>query len=227
VASKYDKLTPGESIAIFLEEVALIADVDKLDETANSVTLMTVHSAKGLEFDTVFLIGLEEGIFPHTRSLLEKDELEEERRLMYVAITRAKEKIYLLNTRNRLLYGESQSNAPSQFIKEIPEDLLETAGLKSTSSWSPNIESKYFNFKPLPDENNSFKVISKSAPVEASSPRISLSPEFKDGDRVEHETFGEGTVISLKGGVATICFKSKKYGIKKLALSVAPIKKLI
>lgn len=125
VASKYDSLEPGLSLNIFLEEVSLMADIDTVKEQDNAITLMTVHSAKGLEFPIVFIAGMEEGLFPHSRSLFEKDQLEEERRLMYVAVTRAKDKLYLTHAKNRMLYGETQSSAPSQFLKDIPEHLLE------------------------------------------------------------------------------------------------------
>ena len=127
VASKYDSLPPVMSLSIFLEEISLIADIDNVKEHDNAITLMTVHSAKGLEFPVVFIAGLEEGLFPHSRSLFERDQLEEERRLMYVAITRAKDKLYLTHAKNRMLYGEIQSSAPSQFLKDIPEYMLEQA----------------------------------------------------------------------------------------------------
>lgn len=127
VAAKYDKLEPGMSLTVFLEEVALVADIDHLDEQDNAITLMTVHSAKGLEFPTVFIVGLEEGIFPHSRSLLDHSELEEERRLMYVALTRAKDKLFLTHAKNRMLYGETQSRAASQFLMDIPLELFEQA----------------------------------------------------------------------------------------------------
>ncbi len=129
VAAKYDKLEPALSLTVFLEEVALVADIDHLDEQDNAITLMTVHSAKGLEFPVVFIVGLEDGIFPHSRSLLDHSELEEERRLMYVALTRAKDKLYLTHAKNRMLYGETKSSAPSQFLMDIPLELLEQAFL--------------------------------------------------------------------------------------------------
>lgn len=124
VAGKYDQLEPGISLSTFLEEVALVSDIDMLSETHNAVTFMTLHAAKGLEFPCVFICGLEEGIFPHSRSMLEPDALEEERRLMYVGMTRAKDELYLLHAQQRLLYGESRYNAPSQFMNDISEDLL-------------------------------------------------------------------------------------------------------
>lgn len=223
VASKYDQLEAGESLSIFLEEISLIADVDKLDEQDNSVTLMTIHSAKGLEFPTVFLAGLEDGIFPHSRSLLERDELEEERRLMYVALTRAKDKLYLLHAKSRMLYGESQANPPSQFLKDIPEHLVEKDETISAPRFGIGI-------RPIPQEggSDSFSASSSGSGWQtAKAPAKSSGPEFQDGDKVFHQSFGEGTIISVKGGVATICFKAKKHGIKKLALSIAPLEKIL
>ncbi len=227
VAGKYSRLPPGESLAIFLEEISLIADIDKLDEQENAVTLMTVHSAKGLEFPTVFLVGLEDGIFPHSRSLLERDELEEERRLMYVALTRARNKLYLLHAQNRLLYGESQSNAPSQFIRDIPEHLLEMEAVPEVNSWYSD-SGWARRARPLPVENAGMDAIAQQ-----DGPRLvreeavfSDEQQLAEGDRVQHDTFGEGRVVSIKGGVATIAFDALRYGTKKLALSIAPLRKI-
>lgn len=203
VASKYDLLDPVNSLSVFLEEIALIADVDSMDEKDNAVVLMTVHSAKGLEFDTVFIAGLEEGIFPHSRSMLEPEELEEERRLMYVAVTRAKKKLHLLYARQRMLYGEARSNAPSMFISDIPEKYVTTFG--------------------QPRKHLSIGSIgSKPVPVEDISPHV----DVKDGDKVVHTSFGEGIVVSVEGEVATVAFKDEKVGVKRLALSVAPLIKI-
>lgn len=204
VASKYNNLEAGQSLSIFLEEISLIADIDNMSEQDNAVTFMTIHSAKGLEFPVVFLAGLEEGIFPHSRSLLERDELEEERRLMYVAITRAKDKLYMLHARNRMLYGEIQSSAPSQFLTDIPEELIDQPEAKKHRP----LNTSQIGTNPIPVEN------------------IDLNPSFADGDKVFHQSFGDGVIVSVKGGVATVCFKNPRYGIKKLALSIAPLKKV-
>jgi DNA helicase-2/ATP-dependent DNA helicase PcrA len=204
VASKYNNLEAGQSLSIFLEEISLIADIDNMSEQDNAVTFMTIHSAKGLEFPVVFLAGLEEGIFPHSRSLLERDELEEERRLMYVAITRAKDKLYMTHAKNRMLYGEVQSSAPSQFLIDIPEELMD----------QPEAQ----KHRPL----NTSQIGTNPIPVE----NIDLNPSFADGDKVFHQSFGDGVIVSVKGGVATVCFKNPRYGIKKLALSIAPLKKV-
>jgi DNA helicase-2/ATP-dependent DNA helicase PcrA len=200
VASKYDMLDPGLSLSIFLEEISLITNVDTLDEKENAVILMTVHSAKGLEFDTVFITGLEEGIFPHSRSMLEPDELEEERRLMYVAVTRAKKSLYILHAKQRMLYGETQSNAPSQFISDIPGELIETYGQQRRHLSIGDI-----GRKPIPEEKT--------------APRV----DIKDGDKVVHTSFGEGIVVSVQGDVAAVAFKDPSIGVKRLALSIAPL----
>jgi DNA helicase-2/ATP-dependent DNA helicase PcrA len=201
VASKYDLLDPGMSLNVFLEEIALIADIDSLDEKDNAVILMTVHSAKGLEFDNVFIIGLEEGIFPHSRSLMEPEELEEERRLMYVAVTRAMKRVFLIHARQRMLYGETQSNARSQFLDDIPVKLLDIYG-------QPRQHVSTIGVRPVPKEE------------------ASTCTDLKDGDKVIHTTFGEGVVVSIQGEVATIGFKNPDVGVKRLALSVAPLVKI-
>lgn len=205
VATKYDKLEPGLSLNIFLEEISLISDIDSHNNSADSVTLMTVHSAKGLEFPYVFLIGLEEGIFPHSRSLLEPRELEEERRLMYVAMTRAQYKLYLLHAEERMLYGENKSNAASQFLAEVPENLLD---------YFPPRGRQHVAVKPLS--------VVGSNPV----PMEEIREMFEEGDKVYHDSFGTGRVMTVRGGVATIEFDRSDVGLKKLALSIAPIKKL-
>jgi len=122
---KYDNLPAKENLKIFLEEIALATDLDKIDDSQDAVTLMTLHSAKGLEFDAVFIIGMEEGLLPHSRSIQDPSEMEEERRLCYVGITRAKRKAYLIFARTRKIYGSTQANMPSRFISDIPENLAE------------------------------------------------------------------------------------------------------
>lgn len=221
VAKKYDKLESGMSLRVFLEEISLISEADTYEEKANSVTMMTVHSAKGLEFPCVFIPGLEEGIFPHSRSLIERPELEEERRLMYVACTRAKESLYLLFAQERLLYGEYRNNLPSQFLEDIDASLIERNYTLDEDIFSsegefdgalkkmfgpPNFMRDKKHFKPVPSEE--------------------IESSFHDGDKISHAMFGEGIVVNVTGGIATVAFKDKKIGIKKLAISVAPIKKI-
>lgn len=262
VASKYDALEPGISLATFLEEVALISDLDEYTDKDRSVTLMTLHAAKGLEFSDVFICGLEEGVFPHSRCLLDPSELEEERRLMYVGITRAKENLTLLCSRRRLLYGESRSNSPSQFLSDIPQHLTRRLGFEASSANLPQ-NSQFFStgLKPVPLETNvtseetvfSYDAIDSeffsdkkeehqyfhsekkySQEAKAIQPEANLqsksnflSPdEINVGDNIEHKTFGKGTILNVTGGIVTIAFKDPRVGVKKLALSVAPIVKL-
>lgn len=205
VAHKYDDLESGVSMNIFLEEVSLISDLDSLDDEDNAVTLMTVHSAKGLEFPYVFIAGLEEGIFPHNRSLMDPGELAEERRLMYVAMTRAMEKLYLIHARSRMLYGESRANAPSQFLADIDEQFIE-------ANFGGHGARQHISVSDIED---------RPIPVELDK---GLDIEISSGDKVSHNVFGNGIVVSVVGGVATVAFEDPKIGVKKLALSIAPLK---
>ena len=216
VASKYDGLEPGVSTTVFLEEMALISDIDQLPDSQNSVTLMTLHAAKGLEFPHVFLIGLEDGIFPHSRSLMDPEQLEEERRLMYVGVTRAEQFLCLSYARSRLFFGEMQANNPSQFLQELPAELI--------SSNSPlfNTQAQRQAHRSLTPKD----IGSRPIPQEEFSARVSAS-DLSTGDKVSHPTFGNGIVMNITGGVVTIAFKNPKYGAKKLALSVAPLTKII
>jgi DNA helicase-2/ATP-dependent DNA helicase PcrA len=206
VADKYDKLEPVLSLNIFLEEISLIADIDSMDAQDNAVTMMTIHSAKGLEFPVVFLVGLEDGLLPHSRSLVEREELEEERRLMYVAITRAKDKLYLLRARSRTIYGETSGTVPSQFLVDIPPNLIE------------------------PEERTQRRLTPTTSELSYTPIQVEEYPDdavqLFEGDKVLHNTFGEGVVVALQGGVVTVNFKDNKYGVKKLAISIAPLKKV-
>ena len=168
---------------------------------------MTLHSAKGLEYPHVFMIGLEEGIFPHSRSMLDPSQLEEERRLMYVGITRAEKSLSLVYANERMLYGETQRNKPSQFLYDIPNDIIESnSGLfKAEQTIAP----ERLGSREIPDESIMGDMI-----------------VFKDGDRVKHPTFGVGVVVSVTGGVVTVAFSDPKIGVKKLAISVAPLEKV-
>jgi len=216
VIEEYEEriVTDGESptLAGFLEEVSLVADADEIPEGEDHggvVTLMTLHTAKGLEFPTVFLTGMEEGVFPHSRTLGEKKELEEERRLAYVGLTRARERLYLSRAEYRSAWGAPNYNPPSRFLEEIPENLIEWN--KSASGFvTPPITRKKFSTPPRP------------------TGKQSNSLQLAIGDRVSHDTFGLGTVISVSGegekAEATINFGS--YGEKRLLLRYAPVDKL-
>ena len=217
VSQKYDGLEQGVGLATFLEEVALVSDTDELNLQDNYITLMTLHSAKGLEYPVVFIMGMEEGIFPHSRSILDPQQLEEERRLAYVGMTRAMEKLHLTLAKNRLLYGEYQSNAPSQFIADLPKDLVDM------DAFNEKGEKGFIdNLKRILDKQE------YSAPEVLSPSKGDEHPrgKFKDGDKVTHKTFGEGRIVQLQGDIATIAFQDPKVGIKKLAMNIAPIQKI-
>lgn len=180
ITSNFEEREGIISLGDFLEEISLVADVAQHKEDGEEVTLMTIHSAKGLEFTVVFLVGMEEGIFPHTNSLCESDGLEEERRLCYVGITRAKELLYLTNAKRRMLYGKDTMNPPSRFLKEIDDDLL-------------------FRSDTLKEEKT---IESKSMYIEGAN------DDINQGDTVEHETLGLGVVIKVDGSLIDVAFKT-------------------
>lgn len=185
------------SLEDFLAEISLVSDVEEHKDNNEVVTLMTIHSAKGLEFKYVFVIGMEEGVFPHSRSLFDSNELEEERRLCYVAITRAKEKLWLLGAKRRTLYGLDNMNPVSRFVKEIGEEYLELQDLE------PN--------------NILGKTFAKS--------RIDESIEYACGEKVMHDDFGEGVIVSVDKSILTVAFPHP-YGIKKLMKGHKSIRKV-
>ena len=178
----------------FLENIMLVSDTGQYSQNDDVVTLMTLHSAKGLEFKVVFIVGLEEGIFPHIRSFESESELEEERRLCYVGITRAKSKLYLLSARQRTIYGNTSGCVESRFIKEIDKDTLNITDEKRIE----NKETKTFINNMYNDSDS--------------------SSDIKAGDKVIHNVFGEGVVISINGKIGTIAF-SHQFGIKQIAIN--------
>ena len=177
------------SLEEFLLEISLISDVEEYKDDPNRISLMTVHSVKGLEFNHVFVVGMEEGIFPHMNSLMENSEIEEERRLCYVAITRAKDDLHLVNARRRTLFGNEQVNPVSRFIGEINSDLLET--------------------------NAKEEVIKKEEKIELSEMFREENVDYKVGDFVYHETFGTGKVVEVTNTLVSVAFKLP-HGVKKL-----------
>ncbi len=200
VAGDYASLPVEESLPTFLEEVALVADVDELDSSADAVTLMTLHAAKGLEFAVVFLVGLEEGILPHKRSLDEatQDALEEERRLAYVGITRARQKLYLVYSFRRSLYGTSNLTEPSRFLRDIPHHLVTAHVERKTAPLPPRLGIRASRgigpsatAQPAPGRN-SFRLGDKGAPLQPAA------AVFRPGDKVTHPVFGDGTVLNSK-----------------------------
>ena len=198
ITKSFEDRTGSVSLSDFLEEISLIADISEHKSDEDAITLMTVHSAKGLEFKVVFLIGMEDGIFPHQNSFLDASELEEERRLCYVGITRAKERLYLSNAKRRMLYGKDVINPPSRFISEIDSDILDV------DNEIKNTEEK-IDKKELYNNN--------------------LDVTFKPGDVIMHTIYGRGVIIEEKGDLITVAF-AKNYGIKKLMKNHKNINKL-
>ena len=209
VAKEYGELAPPTGLSAFLEGVALVADVDNLDGTTDAVTLITLHQAKGLEFPAVFIVGMEEGVLPHIRSFDDPAQMEEERRLCYVGVTRAKDKVYLVRAFRRNLMGGNLVNEPSRFLKDIPKDLIETTG--TMASGEEGIASAVSSW-------NKTAVFEPSTEIQ----------EFKAGDRVKHARFGEGMVVSCQpiknDAEAVVAFNG--IGVKKLLLSFAKLEKI-
>ena len=229
-----DIAPPG--LSDFLERVALVADSDQIPDAPEEgdgappgvVTLMTLHTAKGLEFPVVFLTGLEDGIFPHMRSLGDKPELEEERRLAYVGLTRARERLYVSRAVVRSAWGAPQHNPASRFVDELPVDLVEwRRTADAMSSWNrPQLGYPQTGSRGTQRRFGTATARSDAAKkAKAARPIPSLEP----GDRVNHDSFGLGTVIALEGpgsdnAVASIDFGSE--GVKRLLLRYAPVEKL-
>lgn len=207
------------SLSSFLEEISLYTDVDKLDEFVDAVYMMTIHSSKGLEFPNVFVVGMEEGIFPSSRTFESEDEIEEERRLAYVAFTRAQKRLYLSNAAQRMLFGTTSRNFPSRFIKEIEPDLIEKID-NTVKATTGAIAVTTVSSIPLQ------KQIAKIKSNEPSKQPVEI--DFAEGDRVKHNIFGEGTVISVRkmanGAMLEVDFD--KVGTKKLMANFAKINKI-
>ncbi|MHB8512539.1 MAG: DNA helicase PcrA [Actinomycetota bacterium] len=204
VAREFDSANPELGLRDFLEQTALISDADEINEEEGSVTMMTVHIAKGLEFPVVFIVGMEDGVFPHVRSMTDPDELEEERRLIYVGITRAKRRLYLTHALSRSLWGGSNYNPPSRFINEIPSELMIAVGRDAGSSSD-----------------------AKVAPRPGVEPKNGTLQTVAVGDEVFHPRFGKGIVVTASGrganAEATIQFEE---GPKRLLLAYAPLNKI-
>jgi DNA helicase-2/ATP-dependent DNA helicase PcrA len=200
----------------FLEDIALVADVDTLKDDLNAVTLLTLHSAKGLEYPVVFITGLEEGVLPHFRSLDEADGLAEERRLMYVGLTRAKEQVYLTYAFRRLSYGGSSANAPSRFLTDIPDDLMEGVN----AMMGHRRERQRYN-EEITWEGGAAQAASGFGG--RGSPYSQPVLQFNSGVRVYHGKFGEGVVIESRrsGQDEEVTVAFEKHGIKRLAASFA------
>ncbi|MEI6222182.1 MAG: UvrD-helicase domain-containing protein [bacterium] len=197
VISEYSEIESGQALRKFLEDITLFSDADKIKTDRNQVTLITLHAVKGLEFPIVFIVGMEEGLFPHSRSFNSQQELEEERRLCYVGITRARKKLFITRAKERTLYGNQQYTMVSRFIKDIPPDLVHS--LNAQLSFTP--------------------VFGRKKIEQTSQPNAS----YQEGEKVTHKTFGKGIIVQVKGDDITVAFEG--VGIKRLLASMAPLEK--
>ncbi|MDR0960649.1 MAG: UvrD-helicase domain-containing protein [Propionibacteriaceae bacterium] len=227
---------PDDSLPAFLERIALVADSDQIpdgEEKADVVTLMTLHTAKGLEFDTVFLTGVEDGLFPHERALTEPKELEEERRLAYVGITRSRNRLYVSRALVRTLWGAPSHNPASRFLSEIPSHLIDWRRLGGSTTWADEAvsgrvwgeERRGSGERRSSGSSGGSPTFSTRAPARRKTPAVAA---LAVGDRVLHEQFGLGEVVAVSGSEsaprADIDFGSS--GVKRLSLAHAPLEKL-
>ena len=244
VTGKYTSAAADVTLAQFLEEVALVADIDTMRDDVNAPTLMTLHTAKGLEFKVVFIVGLEEGLFPHSRSFEDPAQMEEERRLCYVGITRAREKLYLVRAFRRAFYGSSEPGEPSRYLADIPHELIEKSRQNSV------VGSQYSDAdrrsRHTPRASDSFEIDDEDADAVSKSrsklsairhaerpsairptPPASRATQFHPGDKVHHATFSDGVVVSSKASgddeEVEVAFVGK--GVKRLSARFANLKK--
>ena len=243
-AVDFENNSEDKTLAAFLEKTALVADVDNYDEEANTIVMMTVHSAKGLEFPVVFMVGMENGIFPGTASLTNYTEMEESRRLAYVGITRAKEQLYMTSAQSRRVFGRTVSYGESDFILEIPKDLREKVSLDMTNNkFSGNKSNNNRNWnntngfsskvQDIPAKHNVFSTFTSKASVETIKTSSALEKQLKllteseatVGRKVKHVKFGIGTIVTVnkKGTDINLTIAFQNMGIKTLRLDMAPL----
>jgi DNA helicase-2/ATP-dependent DNA helicase PcrA len=236
VAREFTEEQDGATLADFLERVALVADTDQIpdeDEAGGVVTLMTLHTAKGLEFPVVFLTGLEDGIFPHARALGDQPELEEERRLAYVGLTRARQRLYVSRAMVRSAWGAPQHNPPSRFLDEMPTTLIDwkrTAAAQTT--WNSSSASARYAARSDGGYVSPVKSTMAGRQRQTPPPKPTAGtrpvPSLEPGDRVLHDSFGMGTVVTVQGvgdkAVASVDFGSS--GVKRLLLRYSPVEKV-
>jgi DNA helicase-2/ATP-dependent DNA helicase PcrA len=230
VAAQFDELEPEHALMRFLEDVALMSDTDEYDERVEAVTLITLHAAKGLEFPVVFIVGMEEGLLPHMRSFDDPSQMEEERRLAYVGVTRAKDRLYLVRAFRRALMGQGSHNPPSRFLKDLPPELVHQAHAETSRS-------EYGYQRPTRERQQAWSTMLQGD-VQPTRVRVAAEPlpraqtaSFTAGDHVRHAKFGEGIVVTAaltangSDQEVTVAFKGEP-GVKKLLLSFAPLEKL-
>jgi DNA helicase-2/ATP-dependent DNA helicase PcrA len=222
-AKEFSELNPGEGLEGYLEHVALVADIDEMDAEVSTVSLMTLHSAKGLEFPVVFIAGMEETLFPHMRAMDTETDMEEERRLCYVGITRAKQRLFLTSARSRMIHGSVRYGMPSRFLKEIPDTLLTATDMirerPSVSQWGrPQAGAQHTTYSFGSDYVNRVR---------------EPEPVFSDcrygvGEHVLHKIFGKGEIVDIEGEgeSARLSIRFDQGGVKKLLAAYAPIKKI-
>jgi DNA helicase-2/ATP-dependent DNA helicase PcrA len=230
VAAQFDELEPDHALMRFLEDVALMSDTDEYDEKVEAVTLITLHAAKGLEFPVVFITGMEEGILPHIRSFDDQNQMEEERRLAYVGVTRAKDRLYLVRAFRRAIMGQGSHNPPSRFLKDLPPELVHQVQQTVENAYQrPSIAQR----PRQPDWSPGFigtERVSHNGNASTQTPARALAT-YRAGEHVRHVKFGEGIVVSAiptANGAdqeVTVAFKGG-FGVKKLLLSFAPLEKL-
>lgn len=229
VAQEFAKSEEENNLENFLAHVALVSDIDDAELGEDAITLMTLHSSKGLEFPVVFLVGMEEGLFPHARTLMDETEVEEERRLCYVGITRAKEKLFLSSTKMRTIYGNTVTYPPSRFLQEIPARLVKTIKRQERFSALENfkqVSEKYSARQPKPA--STFNPHSFMPPKAAVAAAGGTAMRFNTGDKVSHSKWGEGMVVSVKdcddGQEVKVAFAGA--GVRSLLTKYAVLKKL-
>ena len=233
---KYEEESEDANLSEFLEDVALISDIDSYNEDEDAVVLMTLHSAKGLEFPVVFIPGMEEGIFPGNQSMFSEEDLEEERRLAYVGITRAKKKLYLISSQQRMLYGQTSRNMPSRFLREIPSSVIDDQSVvarRSTGFTTPR--TAYANASRNELGHSSHNKIGSYTQSSSSAHKFGQAGngaqknniDFKVGDTVSHKSFGTGTVLTVTpmGGDMLLEVAFDKAGTKKMMANYARLEK--
>lgn len=245
VAMEFEKENAENSLADFLDSIALVADVDNMDESQEAVTLMTMHSAKGLEFEEVFLVGMEDGLFPSKRSIEEADDTEEERRLCYVGITRAKQKLYITNASKRTLYGSTSYTIPSRFISEIPQNLYEEdvtskPKFKKMNSYSTttstSLNKEYDRSNKIASQNISSKSTNKFGinvdnflkNITNQGPTVQNNidtSKYSEGQKVKHKKFGVGIIekIEAEGNDLKLEITFESFGKKRLMANFTPL----
>ncbi len=229
-ARDYVGLGVLEGLTAFLESVSLVSDIDSFEEKPDAITLITLHQAKGLEFPVVFIVGMEEGLLPHSRSMDDPSEMEEERRLAYVGVTRAKERLYLMRAFRRGFRGGSEPSIPSRFLADIPRELIAAPGQpepqakKPSTVWTPDSSPRRTPISNVTSDNGDNP--STRIKRETSQP---VQATYSTGDKVRHKAFGEGIVMNCKasGGdfEVTVAFK-EGHGVKRLLLGFAPLEKM-